>query len=362
MNIMFLITGLGVGGAERQVVDLADALYRKGHKIQIVYLTGRADLLPEEEGISVIALGVVKSIFGFVSAIRKFAKLVRLNSPDVVHSHMVHANLVARISRVLVGMPKLICTAHNSNEGGKFRMLAYRITDGLADITTNVSQEAADSLLAKGAAPAGRIIFVPNGIDTNRYKFDLDLRSNIRSKNLVAPDTVIILAVGRLVDAKDYPCLLDAFSLIIKRRKDTRLWIVGEGLQHQQLVTYAQHINVSEYVTFFGRRNDVSSFYCASDIYALSSAWEGFGLVVAEAMSCERLVVATDCGGVKEVLGDDGYLVPANNPQALADGIMLAMNLDDIAKKTLGLSARSRVIDNYSLDKVVGLWEQLYQS
>lgn len=360
MNILYFITGLGMGGAEKQVVNLADRMSARGHNVVIAYLTGDADVLPEEPDVTVVALNGNKTIFAMVRAISNLVKLIKRFEPDVLHSHMVHANLIARMVRSVVRIPKLICTAHSSNEGGKLKMLAYRLTDFLADLTTNVSQEAVDILIAKGASPVGRMVFVPNGIDTERFVFDESVRNQVRARESVDPSIKVLLAVGRLVEAKNYPCLLDAFTLVSQDHDNVRLWIVGDGPLAADLALYANKANLSEKISFFGRRDDVPSFYSAADIYILSSAWEGFGLVVAEAMSCETLVVATDCGGVKEVLGDSGYLVEPFNPEALRQAINSALDLLPEQKKSLVTSARSRVLDNFSMESVICRWEELY--
>tara|TARA_R100001224_G_scaffold19909_2_gene9838 strand:+ start:24952 stop:25266 length:315 start_codon:yes stop_codon:yes gene_type:complete len=98
----------------------------------------------------------------------------------------------------------------------------------------------------------------------------------------------------------------------------------------------------------------------ASDVYVLPSAWEGFGLAVAEAMATERIVVATDSGGVKEVLGNAGILVPPKNPLLLAAGLEKAFNFKDSEIELMGKEARNRVIENYSLDNTAQQYIRIY--
>ena len=98
----------------------------------------------------------------------------------------------------------------------------------------------------------------------------------------------------------------------------------------------------------------------AADVFVLSSAWEGFGLVVAEAMACEKIVVATDSGGVKEVLGDAGYLVPASDPLVLANSLINALNISDIERDKMGARARERVVKLYAINDIVERWLSIY--
>lgn len=108
-------------------------------------------------------------------------------------------------------------------------------------------------------------------------------------------------------------------------------------------------------------RKDVHDWMSAADVFVLSSAWEGFGLVVAEAMACERIVVATDCGGVKEVVGDTGILVPAKDSVALAQGLAKGLALTREAALAQGRLARQRIVARYSLSVQAERWLELYQ-
>lgn len=360
MKILFIITGLGVGGAERQVVDVADALSERGHEIRICYLTGPALTIPKSQGIELIGLQMKKSVRGFIKAYLSLRRIIRYFEPDVVHSHMFHANIITRLVRLTMYIPRLICTAHNTNEGGKFRMLAYRMTGRLADVSTNVSEEAVLAFETKGAVAPGAMIPVENGIDTVRFHPSIASRTALRKKNKVDDNTKVIVAVGRLSPAKDYPNLLQAYVDVLQKFDNTLLWIIGEGGLKNVLIEEAIKLGISDHVHFLGIQENVEDWLNAADIFVLSSAWEGFSLVVAEAMACEKVVVATDAGGVKEVLGDAGYLVPPRNPIALAEALKQALTLNSYEVKAIGKKARERVVKLYSLERVVTRWLEIY--
>lgn len=360
MKILFIITSLGVGGAERQVIDLADQFTRQGANVTIAYLTGEASVLPTCPGIRLTGFGISKSIMGFVHGYFALSHLIKEFQPDVVHSHMVHANLLARLVRLTTKISRLICTAHSTNEGGQLRMWAYRLTDSLADVTTNVSTKAVDAFEAKGAVPQGRMLAVANGIDTNRFHRDQETRLAKRKTEGVGAADQVILAVGRFSEAKDYPNLLYAFSKIMIDPGNIHLWIAGGGGLLPDLKKLAADLGVLEYVKFLGIRSDIPALYNAADVFVLSSAWEGFGLVIAEAMASEKVVVATDCGGVKEVLGDCGFLVPPRNSKALAEALKQALMIVCEDARLLGERARQRVINDYSLPKAVETWNAIY--
>lgn len=362
MRILFLITGLGMGGAERQVCDLADCFVSLGHDIQLVYLTGEALVKPASSKVQVIRIGMRKHPWDLVKAYFKVRKLISNFSPDVVHSHMVHANLFARCLRLMVACPRLICTAHNTNEGGALRMLAYRLTDRLADLTTNVSDEAVESFVSQKAAPKKRMMTMYNGIDTSIFKYDPEQRVRMRRCLGISDLDSVIIAVGRFSEQKDYSNLLHAFSIIKGTSSCLSLLIVGAGELLEEMKLLSTRLAIHEHVRFLGIRRDIPELLCAADVFVLSSAWEGFGLVVAEAMACERVVVATDCGGVKEVVGDSGFLVPPRNATELATALNKALHLTASEKQAIGIAARKRIENKYSLKTIAEAWLKIYQN
>ena len=210
MKVLLVITGLGMGGAEHVVANLADELVNRDHEVKVAYMTGPKLVLPKSKKIEVVSLEM-NSYTDTLSSYLQLRKLINSFNPDVVHSHMFHANIFTRLLRISVNIPKLISTAHNTNEGGKTRMLAYRITDKLTDISTNVSSEAVSEFIRKGAVKTGRMVNVTNGIDIRKFSFDRNARGNIRAE-LSVNNEKVLLAVGRLDTQKDYPNLINAMQ------------------------------------------------------------------------------------------------------------------------------------------------------
>lgn len=361
MKIALIITCLGMGGAQRQVSDLADEFIKMGHQVLLISLNDDVLVKPKSNKVELASLNMLKTPIGFIKAYRQARRLINHFNPDVVHSHMVHANLFTRLLRLSTNISKLICTAHSSYEGGGSRMLAYRITDRLCDLSTNVSQEAVDISVKRGAVQASRIIAMPNGIDNALFTFNPSSRASLRAQLQLADNMSLVLAVGRFTEAKDYPNLLTAFSLLPNELRHVHLAIIGIGEEQANIEELAEQLNLTPRVHFLGLQRNVHEWMSAADLFVLSSAWEGFGLVVAEAMACERVVVATDCGGVKEVLGECGFLVPPKNSDILADALTnaLALNINDSYQ--LGMKAKKHVQEKYSLSIIAKKWLELYQ-
>ncbi|WP_218689531.1 glycosyltransferase [Psychrobacter sp. BF1] len=356
MNVLYVITGLGLGGAEKVVSDLADQMVVLGNNVKIAYLTGDILVRPISQDVELVALNL-NSVKNLLLASKKYRKLVKSFRPDVVHAHMVHANIFTRINRIACSVPKLICTAHSSNEGGKARMIAYRLTNRLSDVNTNVSQEATATFIAKGAFAPNSLLTVYNGIDLNKFG-----KTSIRVG--LSKDVVNIVTVGRFSDAKDYPNLINAFALLKKNipiAMTTNLTIVGDGELRYQIEALIKELKLDNDVILLGRRSDIPQLLSQADIFVLASKFEGFGLVIAEAMACECYVVATDCGGVAEVMGGTGKLVPINNSNALANALKEAIELNVDDRIDNNKKARERVEQLFSLETSVQKWLHIYE-
>ncbi|MEO1903432.1 MAG: glycosyltransferase [Alcanivorax sp.] len=361
MRVLLTVTGLGTGGAERLVTGLADRFIAAGHEVLLVAFHGEIELRPTHPDVCVVNLDMRRSPWGVLAAMGRFRRFVRAFRPDVVNSHLVHANILTRLLRLVTPIPRLVTSAHNTNEGGRGRMLAYRLTDCLADISTNVSEEAVAAFEQQGALRQGRMIAIHNGIDTTAFTFDPGGRERVRLELALHKNAPLLLAVGRLWQQKDYPNLLRAFARLPEGRHAPRLAIVGDGPLRGQLEAMAVSLGVADRVCFLGVRHDVPALMAACDVFVLSSAWEGFGLVVAEAMACERPVVATDCGGVREVVGQAGFLVPPRDSEALSTSLIDALRLRADEREALGRAARSRVVEHFSLSATADRYLAVYK-
>jgi glycosyltransferase involved in cell wall biosynthesis len=363
LALMFVTTWLTRAGAETQVKDLACEHAHRGARVMVVSLRDPEAFVPEltDVGVQVVSLGMPKGVADPRGVVR-LARAVRMFRPDVVHSHMVHANLLARVTRLFCHMPVLICTAHNTNEGGPWREWMYRVTDRLADVTTNVSKAGVERYLRIGAAPAGRIRWVPNGVDTRRFEKSPGDRSDVRAA-LGVNDVFVFLAVGRLERAKGFDVLLQALSLVQTQMSNVIVLIAGDGSERVKLCAQASDLGLGAgIVRFLGVRDDIPDLMAAADGFVLPSRWEGLPLVLLEAASACLPVVATNVGGNGEVTVDQvtGLLVPADDAEALGAAMMHVATLMADQRTSMGRRGRRIVEAGYSLQSVVNKWEQLY--
>lgn len=357
MKILLIITGLGVGGAERQVIDLANSFSEKGHSVKIIFLTGNADLKNNKKS---VILEKIEFKNNFALGLFNLCKKIKDFNPDIVHSHMFHANIISRICRLFISIPTLICTAHSNNEGGYFRMRAYQLTDWLCTISTNVSNDAVQAFENLKAVKKGRMITVYNGIDTEKFQPNNKLREKLR-KSLNLQNNYVFLSVGRLVEEKDFPNLLFSFKKLIKIKNNARLVIAGDGPLKDQLINLCKDLGIENFTHFLGYRDDVQYLMNIADTFVLSSKWEGFGLVVAEAMLTEKIVVATDSGGVSEVMGGIGFISPIKNSNHFSQNMAISMDLSISEREFMKKESRKHIQEKFDLDKISNQWIEIYQ-
>lgn len=361
-RITLLTTGLALAGAEEQTVLLAVGLHQRGWRVQVISMLppqAHAERLTVA-GVQVVLLGVRKDIPDARPVIRLARTLWRFR-PHVLHCHQVHANLLGRLIRCITPASVVISTAHSISEGPPWREWAYRHTDVLCDLTTNVSQAAVDRYLRVGVAPPDKLVLVPNGVDTSAYAPNPEIRSATRAA-LGLGDRFAWLAVGNLREPKDYPNLLAAVAKLRNDCRDLLLLIAGAGPLEGRLQEIIRTDGLADMVKLLGHRTDVASLMNAADAFVISSAWEGLPMVLLEASACGLPIVATQVGGNAEVVlnGQSGLLEPPHDPEKLADAMGRIMRLPTQSRRGMGLAGRAHVIDRYSLGSVIDRWEEIY--
>jgi glycosyltransferase involved in cell wall biosynthesis len=357
--------GMG-GGAEEQVIRLAYGFKSRGWETLIVNMLSPNPMPPgfAEQGVPLIHLGMRRGIPD-PRGIRKLGRLIREFRPDVVHSHMTHANLLARAVRIIQPFPVLVCTLHNLTMAGVKRdwttvfEVAHRLTDSRAELTTAICHAASDYYVKRRAVPATKMRVVHNGIDTQAFVPDRAARQRTREK-LQVEDRFVWLAVGRFELQKAYPTLLRAFARL---DEDNRvLLICGKGSLAEQLLDLTAELKISDRVRFLGLRSDIPDLMRAADAFALSSDMEGLPLVLLQAAAAGLPIVATNVGGNAEVVVDgvNGYLLPAGDPEAFAGGMARLEALPACDRLLLGDAGRERVQAMFEAERIIDCWEQLF--
>lgn len=364
MRILLLSTSMGMGGADQQLLSAALELRSRGHEVRIVSLTplGEMGARAQAAGLPTESLQMRRGIPDPRGLLR-LVRLVRAWNPTVLHSHMLHANLMARALRPFTRIPAVVSTIHNIYEGGRVRMLGYRLTNGLVDHMTIISQAAADRFIRDRIVPRALLEVVPNGVDTARYRsVAAGTRERLR-ESLGLGGEFAWLAVGRFEVAKDHPNMLRAFARVRATRPDAVLLLVGRGSLQAEVETLAGTLGLDGRVRFVGTREDVPEFMTVADGYVMSSAWEGMPMVLLEAAAAGLPIVATRVGGNQEVVqeGVSGFLVPPSDDQALAAAMLRLMALPETERRAMGARGREQVHRDYGLERVVDRYETIYR-
>ncbi|MDD5216857.1 MAG: glycosyltransferase [Candidatus Omnitrophica bacterium] len=361
-RLLYLMTGIHFGGVEQEVVQMAMEFKRRGWDVVVASLVSRqgdADKIIAEK-IPITYLGATNQFSAF-RVFLNFLRLLRDYRPHILHSHQFHANIVARIARIFTKIPVVISTIHNSGENSIARRTLYKMTDRLCDLTTFVSHASAEQYARLGLVNKKRMI-IPNSVDTGIFYSDETARRQIRASFKLA-DEYAWLTVGRLESIKDYPSMLKAFSIIVESEDHVVLLICGIGTLEKKLQMMVKEMGLNEKVYFLGARFDMPQLMNAADGFVLSSSLEGMPKVLLEAMSTGLPIVATNVGGVGEIVrnGLNGFLVEPGNPVLLAEKMKMLMDMPKRNRHDMGQRGSQSVSDQFSVEKIMPLWESVYR-
>jgi glycosyltransferase involved in cell wall biosynthesis len=361
-RIAFLITSLMRAGAETQVLRLALALRTRGCDVLVISMVRPTDYVHrlEAAGAQVASLDMRKGI-PRPDAVLRLVCLLRRWRPEVLACFMFHANLLGRMAGRLARVPVVVSSVRTARPGTPLQRRLLAWTDRLADATTANAAVVAAELVRQGVVSPVRIHHIPNGIDLSDPGGE-PLRADVRDALGVAPGAFLWLAVGNLRPDKDYPTLLRAFARLAAESPTSWLCIAGAGPAEEDLRSLAADLGLGERLVFLGRRSDVADLLRAGDAFVMSSMYEGVPNALMEAFLARLPAVATDVGGVGELLhdGTSGYLVPPGDPSRLADAMARLTAHDAPRRRTMGEAGRRAVADACELERVVDRWQALF--
>ena len=349
MKALLIVTGLFPGGAERIVLETVRGLLKAGHRAAVVSLQGE----PAGEERTIVSelerLGV-RPYFLNLSLLRIYrvfalVRIIRREAPDVVHSHLMHANLAARLARLFLRFP-LINTIHIAERRRKLSVkmlfLLDRLTVGLCDVYTAVSQAAARFHERKCGLPSGSVLTVYNGSDQVVPKPAEQLAALRREWGL---DGVrkLIGSIGRLDYQKGYDILLrglPALRPLIPPGEQWGILLIGDGPERKKLQTLAAETerNMPELrIVLPGYRPDAASLLPMLDLFVMPSRYEGFGLTLTEAMSLGIPCLCSDADSLPELAAEspeNTLIIDFTGPD-LTDNYRKALALPKLPGKVL---------------------------
>jgi glycosyltransferase involved in cell wall biosynthesis len=367
-RIALMVNCLATGGAETQLVRLAFELDRMGHDVRVLSLLTPmqfTDVLADA-GIPLVTLdptpaddpdapiakaSVVRSV---VPAIRT----LRAWRPQALVCFIHEASLYGRFVGRLAGVPVVIGSERNVWREGRLDAVVSRCTDHLLNTTVVNAPAVGTDLVRRRIVRRDTVQVIPNGIDVAAYGQSTDARTAVRREVGAADNAFVWVAVGRLTPQKNFPQLLHAFSTVIADRPSTRLLIAGSGTLRGDLDRRARELDINDRVLFLGERDDVPRLLAAADALVMSSVSEGLPNVVMEALAARLPVVATDVGGVSELVVPErtGTLVPPDDPAALASAMLDLMDATPDHRAALGRTGHEMIAARYGMPEVARQW------
>jgi len=371
MKIVHLITSLSTGGAEMMLYKLLSAVDHKRFKHVVVSLIDRGTFGEriEELGVSVYTLGMRHGRLPIPDSLWRLICLGRLLRPDIIQGWMYHGNMAALLVSALVPAQAEVIwnirqTTYDLKQERRLTSLLIHAGAVLSSKPARIIYNSSVSLEfhKKLGYASHRSLVLANGFDCKLFKPDAAARYSFRRSLKLDGEAFLIGVVGRYHPVKDHANFLQAAGILERTWPNVHFVLVGCGVDHtnSELVALIRQIGINGKIHLLGERTDVHHITAALDIASSPSQSEGFPNVVGEAMACEVPCVVTDVGDSAKIVDVTGIVVPPRNPQALADGWGRLIEMGAEARRKLGIAARKRIQDNYSLSTIAGQYEDLY--
>jgi glycosyltransferase involved in cell wall biosynthesis len=362
MKVLLLTSSLTSGGAERVASTLANAWSSHGHQVSLMpTFSGRGECFYDlQRSVRVVYLADIAGMSG-KGLLSRVARLVSLRrfikdiEPDIVVSFLSNVNVAAVLATLNVSVPLLISERIDpfvmpiSAMSRLARRILYPLANALVVQTKAVAKKYEASLW-----PWGKVIVIPNAVP--------DYFAALR-RNGTSAHEKRLLAVGSLVERKQFATLIDVFAKLAESNPDWVLQILGEGPLRHRLQKQIDDLGLRERITLPGRTRDIGSYYAKSDAFVLTSQYEGFPNALLEAMAVGLPCVAFDCPSGPREMSLDGtiaMLVPHDDRKALIEALQQVMQNKQL-REQLGTAARDSVIARFSLHSVLRQWEALFE-
>jgi glycosyltransferase involved in cell wall biosynthesis len=369
MRIVHVIKVTGIAGAERHLLTLLPALRERGVEVHLVPLTEPdnpvADFTQamQERGIT-----VHPQVIGHDADLRmawRLRDLFRQLAPDIVHTHLLHADLYGIPGARLAGVPVIVTSRHNDNAFRR-RFPVRQVNQGLwrmVDAGIAISDSIARFAREVEGAPAGKVHRIYYGLEFDANAVDRrEARRALCRESGLEPQTPRVGIVCRLVEQKGVVYGLRAFSRVTAE-SPAHLVIAGDGPLRESLEAEARALGIAERVHFLGWRDDVPQLMAAFDVFLLPSLWEGFGLVLLEAMSQQTPVVASAVSAIPEIVVDrqTGLLAPPRDADTLAGALRTLLHDLPLARH-FGLMGQERLEATFNAGAMIAATYDLYRA
>jgi len=369
INLLYIIQNDEFGGGERGFSQLIAGLDSRMFKI-FVATTTRGRFYREIRETDATAFNIPFSRCKIPFAIKILKQIIMRENIDIIHSQGARADFIARFAVRRAKSTAMVSTVQMPVEGFDVPLtvkLIYiildRISEKFVDTFIVVSQALRDHMIRKHGIAEERISLIYNGVELDKYTSTGQDAKKIRREFNVPQDFPLIGGIGRMVWQKGFEYLIESAIEIIKTFPNAKILIVGDGPLRERLKALGERLKVKENLIFTGFRGDVGEILSAIDILVVPSLLEGFPMITLEAMAMAKPIVATNIDGITEQIQDgvSGILVSPRNPELMAREIVRLLKDSTLAEK-LGKLARQRVIEQFSVGRMVQETQKLYES
>jgi glycosyltransferase involved in cell wall biosynthesis len=369
MRIMYIITGLNYGGAEKLLLDTCRELKRNKHDVIVIYLRtdGEYSFAYEKENIDVCKVDFDKHVW--IYAIYKLYNTIMKYTPDVINTHLPMANLIGAIAARWGGTKKIFCTLHNVDEFLNSPKIFYKVYKHVYRLLINhsnnirciaVSNVVKAHYETKGGINSKKLDVIHNAVDY------IDIigkaKELINDIPFVEKNDYVILNIGRMVEEKGQVYLLKAMNELINKRnyRDIKCIILGEGKERDSLQAYIEENNLTSNIFLLGIRQNPYKYINRSNVFVMPSFFEGFSIAVLEAYALNKIVIASNVPGLNEIVVDKktGLLITPR------DYLEISNKIEDFYK---GVIDEEGFIDNikksfepYKMERYIKALEHIY--
>ena len=355
INILYLITSFDIGGAQRAIARTVKRLDKAKYNIIVSSLKeGDGRIISELQTTNARIVNLGMQFKYDIRVLYKLYSLLRKNRIDLIYAYLFHAIFLSRIIGKLAEIPIILSSERNITDAENYlRLQLNRFTCRYSDKISTVSQAVYRDYKTVVGIPESKLITIYNGIEVDRFIY-----SPFKEKT---NNSYVIGCVGRLHPKNGYKYLIEAAHIL--RDRNLLYRFIGDGEERTNLEQQVKDRSLQNRVEFCGYRSDIPDQLAMLNIYVQPSLYEGMPNSVLEAMASGLPIIATNVGGNSEVIIDNqtGFLVPSQNPNAIADKIAYIIEHPDVAMQ-IGQNARAYVKKNFSVENMVRKTNELFET
>jgi len=368
--IIWMIDSLGPGGAEQLMPAILKNLKQTGFNIRICALQIRAgnpiasDLERLGLPVDLVPIPNLRQPFNLFRILR----YLRLHRPQLLHTQLEFADILGTVAAKLLGIPS-VSTVHTldifpekKSAWGRMK-LRWFLLGKFCDRVIAVSEKTRLHYLQSGGLQPDKVITLYNGVDISRFKnTDASQAAKTKQALRLPLNSRVIITIAVLREPKGIQFMIEALPAILEQFPDVHYLIVGDGEYSAALTELVTALAIKNHVTFAGHRTDIPDLLACSDIFVLPTLKDALPTVLIEALAAERPIVASDVGGVPEIIenGVNGLLVASGDPSKLAEACLRLLKDNELSRQIV-LAGSKTVQQRFNIDAQIEQLSRMYE-